>query len=130
LSGVERFGGEPPSPFEDAYGFSRLVSAGGWVIVGGTTSVDEYGVVHGDTLYEQTRVVLEKIVRELSRVGAGVDEVVQGRIYVTDITRAEDAGRAWSEVFGEVRPLMTMVEVPRLIDPRMLVEVEVVAYRE
>ena len=129
MSGIERFVGEPPSPFEGAYGFSRVAVVGGWVFVGGTTSVDEYGVVHGDTLYEQTRLALAKVVRELSRVGSGVDQVVQGRIYVTDITRAEDAGRAWSEVFGDVRPLMTMVEVPRLIDPRMLVEIEAVAHR-
>ena len=129
MTELERLAGEPPSPFEGLYGFSRMVLAGPLVIVGGTTSVDEYGVVHGETPYEQASLALAKIVGELSRAGLGAEAVIQGRVYVTDITRADDVGRAWSEVLGTVRPLMTMVEVARLIDPRMLVEIEAVAYR-
>ena len=97
------------------------------MLVGGTTSVDQDGVVLGTTPYEQTLEILRKIEHELSRVGAGLADVVQTRIYVTDISRAEEVGRAHGEVFGEVRPLMTMVEVAALIDPRMLVEIEAVA---
>lgn len=126
-SEIQRWSGDPPSPYEDRYGFSRGVAGGGWVMVGGTTSLDGYGVVHGETPYEQTRVVLEKIERELMRAGAELADVVQGRIYVVDISRADDVGRAWSESFSSVRPVMTMVEVSGLIDPRMLVEIEIVA---
>lgn len=124
---IQRLGGDPPSPWEGAFGFSRVVVAGGVVLVGGTTSVDEDGVVVGDTPYEQTVEILRKIKHELGRAGRSVGDVVQTRVYVTDISRADEVGRAHGEVFAEVRPLMTMVEVSALIDPRMLVEVEVVA---
>lgn len=125
---VERFAGDPPSPFEKSYGFSRVVRAGPFVMVGGTTSISPSGVVLGDVPYEQTVEILGKIVHELSRVGLRAADVIQTRIYVTDISRSDDVGRAHAEVFGEHRPLMTMVEVSALIDPRMLVEIEAVAY--
>jgi enamine deaminase RidA (YjgF/YER057c/UK114 family) len=124
---VKRLGGDPPSPWEGAFGFSRVVVAGGFAFVGGTTSVDEDGVVVGDTPYAQTVEILQKVSHELARVGRSLADVVQTRMYVTDISRADEVGRAHGEVFGDVRPLMTMVEVSALIDPRMLVEVEVVA---
>jgi enamine deaminase RidA (YjgF/YER057c/UK114 family) len=124
---VTRLRGDPPSPWEEPFGFSRVVVAGGFVLVGGTTSVDPDGVVLGLTPYEQTVEILRKIGHELGRAGAGLSDVIQTRAYVTDISRAEDVGRAHGEVFGEIRPLMTMVEVSGLIDPRMLVEIEAVA---
>ena len=123
-----RLAGDPPSPWEDPYGFSRVVRAGGLIFVGGTTSVDADGVVRGDTPYEQAVEILHKFERELGRVGAGLSDVVQTRAYVTDISRADDVGRAHGEVFSEVRPVMTMVQVGALIDPRMLVEMEAVAF--
>ncbi len=92
--------------------------------MGGTTSVDVEGVIIGDTPYEQARAILDKIVAELERAGARPTDVVRTRAYVTDISRADDVGRAHGEVFGQVRPVMTMVEVSALIDPRMLVEIE------
>jgi enamine deaminase RidA (YjgF/YER057c/UK114 family) len=121
---IERLGGDPPSPWEGAYGFSRLVRAGSLVLVAGTTSVDADGVVLGETPYEQTREILRKLVAELARVGVGPADVVRTRAYVTDISRADEVGRAHGEVFGDARPVMTMVEVSALIDPRMLVEIE------
>ena len=124
---VERLPGDPPSPWEGKFGFSRLTRAGGLVVVGGTTSVDPTGVVIGATPYEQTVEILRKIEYELSRAGARLADVIQTRLYVTDITRAEEMGRAHGEVFGDVRPCMTMVEVSSLIDPRMLVEIEAIA---
>jgi enamine deaminase RidA (YjgF/YER057c/UK114 family) len=127
-SGVERLAGDPPSPFEGRYGFSRVVRAGPFVIVGGTTSVGDDGVVLGSGPYEQTIEVLEKIEHELGRAGASLADVIQTRFYVTDISRSDDYGRAHGEVFGAHRPLMTMLEVSALIDPRMLVEVEAVAF--
>ena len=126
--GVERLPGDPPSPFEARYGFSRVVRTGPFVLVGGTTSVDPDGVVVGVGPYEQTIEVLRKIEHELGRVGASRRDVIQTRFYVTDISRADDYGRAHGEVFGEHRPLMTMLEISALIDPRMVVEVEAVAF--
>jgi enamine deaminase RidA (YjgF/YER057c/UK114 family) len=79
------------------------------------------------TPYEQTVEILGKISHELERAGASLADVIQIRCYVTDISRSGEVGRAHGEVFDEIRPLMTMVEVSGLIDPRMLVEIEAVA---
>ncbi|MGH2856428.1 MAG: Rid family hydrolase, partial [Solirubrobacteraceae bacterium] len=99
-----------------------------FVLIGGTTSVTPDGVVLGETPYEQTVEILGKLVHELGRAGCGPADVIQTRVYVTDITRAEEVGRAHGEVFAAHRPLMTMVQVSGLIDPRMLVEIEAVAH--
>jgi enamine deaminase RidA (YjgF/YER057c/UK114 family) len=127
LTHVERFPGDPPSPYERSYGFSRIVRVGDSVLVGGLTSVDEDGVVIGDTPYEQTVEIIGKLGHELGRAGSALTEVVQTRAYVTDISRADDVGRAFGETFSEIRPLLTMIEVAALIDPRMLVEIEATA---
>jgi enamine deaminase RidA (YjgF/YER057c/UK114 family) len=124
---TQRLPGEPPSPYEDRYGFSRVVTAGGFVLVGGTTSIDPNGAVLGETAYEQSVEIFRKIEHELTRGGAAPADVIQSRVYVTDISRADEVGRAHGEVYGELRPLMTLVEVSALIDPRMLVEIETVA---
>jgi enamine deaminase RidA (YjgF/YER057c/UK114 family) len=105
-----------------------VVVAGPFVLVGGTTSVSADGVVLGETPYDQAVEILRKIEHELARGGAGLADVVQTRVYVTDISRCDEVGRAHGETFGAVRPLMTMVEVPALIAPRMLVEIEAVAF--
>ncbi len=126
-SEVERLPGDPPSPFEGPFGFSRVARFGSFVIVGGTTSVSVDGVVVGETPYDQTLEILRKIEHELGRFGAALTDVIQNRVYVTDISRAAEVGRAHGELFGEIRPLMTMVEVSALIEPRMLVEIETVA---
>ncbi|MGO9883207.1 MAG: RidA family protein [Solirubrobacteraceae bacterium] len=125
---MERLEGDPPSPYELQYGFSRVVRAGAFVHVGGTTSVDEDGVVVGNNPYDQSVEILRKHAHELRRGGAALEDVVETRVYVTDISRGSEVGRAHREVFGTIRPLMTMVEVSALIDPRMLVEIEAVAY--
>ena len=124
---VHRLAGDPPSPWELRFGFSRAARAGGLVVVGGTTSADANGVVIGLTPYDQTIEILHKIEHELARAGARLTGVVQTRVYVTDISRSEEVGRAHGEVFGDIRPCMTMVEVSGLIDPRMMVEIEAVA---
>jgi enamine deaminase RidA (YjgF/YER057c/UK114 family) len=123
-----RLEGDPPSPYEGQFGFSRVVRAGDFVLIGGTTSVGPEGSVIGETPYEQAVEILRKILHELDRAGVGAPDVIQNRVYVTDISRAEEVGRAHGDVFAEHRPLMTMVEVSGLIDPRMLVEIETVAY--
>jgi enamine deaminase RidA (YjgF/YER057c/UK114 family) len=125
---IRRLPGDPPSPYEGPFGFSRVVAAGPFVIVSGTTSVDPDGVVLGMTPYDQAVEIFRKIEHELQRAGVSLDDVIQTRMYVTDISRGEEVGRAHGEVFGEIRPLATMVEVSALIDPRMHVEIEAVAY--
>jgi enamine deaminase RidA (YjgF/YER057c/UK114 family) len=126
---IKRLGGEPPSPWEDLFGYSRVVSAGPFVFIGGTTSVDPEGFVVGVTPYEQAAEIFRKLSAELSRTGLGADDVVSTRIYVTDISRSDEVGRAHFEALGAVKPLATMIEVSGFIDPRMLVEIELVAYR-
>jgi enamine deaminase RidA (YjgF/YER057c/UK114 family) len=125
--GRERLEGDPPSPWEGPFGFSRVVKAERFVLVGGTTSVDVNGVVLGVTPYEQAVEILRRIEHELGRAGARMADVIQTRAYVTDISRSDEIGRAHGEAFGDVRPVMTMVEVSALIDPRMQVEIEAVA---
>jgi enamine deaminase RidA (YjgF/YER057c/UK114 family) len=124
---IIRLGGDPPSPYEARFGFSRVVRSGRLIIIAGTTSIDPNGVVLGETPYAQAIEILHKIENELGRAGAGLANVIQTRMYVTDISRAEEVGRAHGEAFGEIRPAATMVEITGLIDPRMLVEIEAVA---
>ena len=125
---IERLQGEPPSPYELEYGYSRVVRAGEFVHVGGTTSVDIDGVIVGETPYDQTIEILRKLEHELRRGGADPEQLIELRIYVTDISRGGEVARAYSEMFGTIRPVTTMVEVNALFDPRMLVEIEAVAY--
>ncbi len=129
MSDVARFEGDPPSPWEGEYGYSRMLSVGPFTLIGGTTALDPCGAVIGVTPYEQAAEIYRKLGHELSRLELGYADVVQIRVYVTDISRANEVGRAHAEVFADIRPLMTMVEVSGLIDPRMLVEIEAVAYR-
>jgi enamine deaminase RidA (YjgF/YER057c/UK114 family) len=127
LTEIERLAGDPPSPWEGDYGYSRTVRAGGLVIIGGTTSLDGNGMVMGRTPYEQAVEICSKLVHELARAGGRVEDVVLTRMYVTDSSRADEVGRAHGEFFGAVRPATSMVEVSALIDPRMLVEIELMA---
>lgn len=113
------------SPWEGLVGYSRAVRVGQRVWVAGTTAVDDAGqaVAPGDA-YAQTVRCLERIKAALEEAGASLAEVVRTRIFVTDIARWREIGRAHGEFFGETRPASTMVEVSRLIDPELLVEIE------
>ncbi len=111
--------------WEPKYGYSRAVRVGSTVHVAGTTATDAGGnlVAPGD-MHGQAVQALANIGRALERAGASFADVVRTRIYVTDISRADEVGRAHGEVFRDIRPVSTMVEVARLIDPGMLVEIE------
>jgi enamine deaminase RidA (YjgF/YER057c/UK114 family) len=116
------------TPWEPVVGYSRAVRAGDTVYVSGCTATVEGEVVAVGDAYEQTRLALQVVVDALSRLGAEPRHVVRTRMYLTDISRWEEVGRAHGELFGDIRPATSMVEVSRLIDPRMLVEVEAVAW--
>jgi enamine deaminase RidA (YjgF/YER057c/UK114 family) len=125
--GISRFQGDPPSPWETEFSFSRVVLVNGLAMIGGTTSVGPGGVILGETPYEQTLEILRRVVREFSRVGVMPEDIVSVHCYVTDISRGEEVGRAFAEILGSVKPLMTMLEISALIDPRMWVEIEATA---
>ncbi|CAA9303381.1 MAG: RidA/YER057c/UK114 superfamily, group 6 [uncultured Friedmanniella sp.] len=112
--------------WEDVVGYSRAVRVGDLVVVAGTTAAAEGGgAVGGDDPAAQAREALRRIARALEQAGSGIADVVRTRVYVTDISRWTEVGRVHGEVFADVRPASTMVEVARLIDPALLVEVEV-----
>jgi enamine deaminase RidA (YjgF/YER057c/UK114 family) len=117
--------------WEDIVGYSRAVRVGNQLEVTGTVAVDEQGMLVGKgSVYEQTRFILEKIKRVVEKAGFRLEDVVRTRLFVTDITRWEEAGRAHREYFGHIKPATTLVEVRSLISPEFLVEVEVTAIKE
>jgi enamine deaminase RidA (YjgF/YER057c/UK114 family) len=115
--------------WEPVVGYSRAVAAGDFVFVSGCTSVDGAEFVHEGDAYAQTVQALRNVADALGQLGLGLADVVRTRIYVADISRWEEYGRAHGTAFGDVMPATSMIEVSGLVDPRMLVEVEAVAYR-
>lgn len=117
--------------WEEIVGYSRAVLIGNQLEVTGTVAVNENGELVGpNNAYEQTRFILGKIERVMMDADFSMTDVIRTRIFVTDISRWEDVGRAHQEYFGKIRPATTMVEVKGLIAPEYLVEIEVSAVKE
>jgi enamine deaminase RidA (YjgF/YER057c/UK114 family) len=124
----ERINISSGAKWEDIVGYSRAVRVGNIVEVAGTTAVDERGETVGiNDPYEQTKYILRKIEKALAKAGASMKDVVRTRMFVTDISKWEEIGRAHGEFFREIKPAASMIEVKGLISPGLLVEIEVTA---
>jgi len=114
--------------WEEIIGYSRAVKIGNIVEVTGTVAVDENNMLVGkDNPYEQAKYILYKIEKVLERAGATLKDVVRTRMYVKDISRWEEFGKAHGEVFKDIKPSTTMVEITALISPEYLIEIEATA---
>jgi enamine deaminase RidA (YjgF/YER057c/UK114 family) len=114
--------------WEDIVGYSRAVKVGNTIEVTGTVAVDENSnLVGGNSAYEQTKFILQKIEKVLQQAGASLKEVVRTRMFVTDISRWEEYGKAHGEFFAAIKPCTSMIEVKGLIAPEYLIEIEATA---
>ena len=113
------------APLEEKVGYSRVVKVGPFVFVGGTTSVQADGSVYGENdAYAQTNYILEKLIMLIKTAGAKREDVMKIKIYTTDMALSREIGRAYSELFKDVKPLFTMVGTTALNRPTQLVEIE------
>jgi len=126
VSEVRRFASD--APWEDGFGYSRAVVAGPFVFLSGCTSILDGAIRYEGDPYQQAKTALEVAERALVQAGAAITDVVQSRIYIVHARDAEAVGLAHSEVFDAIRPASTLLVVEGLIDPRLLVEIELLAY--
>lgn len=115
------------SAWEDIVGYSRAVKVGNIIEVAGTTAVDGKTIVGKGDLYKQTLFIFSKIDDALKQLGSSLNDVVRTRMFVTNIDEWELAGKAHGEIFGLIKPVTSMIEVQRLIDKELLIEIEVTA---
>lgn len=114
--------------WEDIVGYSRAVKVGNVIEITGTVAVDENNnLVGGNSAYEQTRFIIQKIQSVLQKAGASLNDVVRTRMFVTDISRWEEYGKAHGDFFKDIRPCTSMIEVKGLIAPEYLIEIEATA---
>jgi enamine deaminase RidA (YjgF/YER057c/UK114 family) len=113
--------------WEDIVGYSRAVRIGNVIEVAGTTSVDGEEIKGKGSMYEQTKFIFQKIENALREAGAEMEDVVRTRMFVTDISKWEEAGKAHGEFFKDIKPASSMVEVSKLIHADLLIEIEVTA---
>jgi enamine deaminase RidA (YjgF/YER057c/UK114 family) len=110
--------------WEDIVGYSRAVQVGNVLEVTGTVAADENGVVGKGDMYVQTQFALQKIEKVVREAGFSMNDVVRTRLFVTDISRWQEAGKAHAEFFQQIKPCTTMLEVSKLIEPDYLIEIE------
>lgn len=128
MAGIARI--SSGAPWEPIFGYSRAVKAGGWLAVSGTTSFDEAGRIVGrNQMYVQARQALANIATALERTGMSLVNVVRTRVFVTDMLRFAEVARAHLEAFGDHPPASTVVEIRRLVNPDMMIEIEADAYQ-
>lgn len=123
---MERINIPGGSPWEDVVGYSRAVRIGNVLEIAGTTAMDGHKLA-GDNLYDQTKFILSKIAEIIIEAGGTLQDVIRTRMFVTDISLWQEAGRAHGEFFGTIKPCATMVEVSRLISADLLIEIEATA---
>jgi enamine deaminase RidA (YjgF/YER057c/UK114 family) len=116
-------------PWEEIIGYSRAVQVGNTLEISGTVSANESGVVGKGDFYAQTKFIFEKLKPVLENAGFSFDDVTRTRLFLTDITKWEEAGRAHGEFFRTVKPATSILEVSALISPDYLVEIEVTAVK-
>ncbi|MEO8404343.1 MAG: RidA family protein [Chitinophagaceae bacterium] len=125
---MQRINYSSGAQWEDIVGYSRAVRIGNTIEVGGTVAVDENNnLIGGNSAYDQTHFICQKIEKVLKQAGASLADVVRTRMFVTDISRWEEYGKAHGEFFKNIKPCATMVEVKGLIAPEYLIEIEVTA---
>jgi enamine deaminase RidA (YjgF/YER057c/UK114 family) len=125
---MERTNYSSGAKWEDIVGYSRAVKIGNIIEVTGTVALDQNGkVVGGTNAYEQTKFIIQKIENILSQAGGTLKDVVRTRMFVTDISRWEEYGKAHGEFFSGIKPCTSMIEVKGLIEPEYLIEIEATA---
>jgi enamine deaminase RidA (YjgF/YER057c/UK114 family) len=125
---MDRINYSSGAKWEQIVGYSRAVRMGNIIEITGTVAVDEHdNVIGGADAYEQSKFIIQKIEKILKRAGAGLEHVIRTRMYVTDISRWQEYGKAHGEFFGDIKPCTTMVEVKALIQPEFLIEIEATA---
>ncbi|MBP2650851.1 MAG: putative translation initiation inhibitor, yjgF family [Firmicutes bacterium] len=123
---LERTNYSSGAPLEAKSGYSRVVKVGPFVYVGGTTAVQPDGTVYGENDgYGQAKFVFEKMLKCMAEAGGAASEVVKVKLYTTDMSRAGEYAKAYSEIFKEIKPLFTMVGIAALNRPSQLVEIEI-----
>lgn len=110
--------------WEDIVGYSRAVKVGDRILISGTTSIIDGKIIGEGDPYLQTKTIIEKIETVLHQAESKLEDIVRLRVYVTDISRWEEVGRALGETFKKIKPAQTLVAVSGLVDPKMLVEIE------
>ena len=125
---MDRINYSSGAKWEDIVGYSRAVKVGNVIEVTGTVAVNEKNeLIGGDSAYEQTKFVIQKIENVLRKAGSSLKDVVRTRMFVTNISKWEEYGRAHGEFFSTIRPCTSMIEVKGLISPEYLIEIEVTA---
>ncbi|MBV7275945.1 Rid family hydrolase [Clostridium thailandense] len=113
------------APLEEKSGYSRMVKVGPFIYIGGTTAVQPDGTVYGEeSAYEQTKYILEKLVKLLEKAGSKKEEVIRVKGYATDMKYAPEVAKAYSEIFHDIKPLFTVIGTPMLNRPTQLIELE------
>jgi len=113
--------------WEERFGYSRAVRVGNVIEVSGTTAVDGEEVIGKGNIYLQTKFIFSKIEKALHSAGGGLKDIVRIRMFVTDISHSDEVGRAHGEIFREIKPTASLIEVKGLIHPDLLIEIEVTA---